>query len=122
LALGWMIDSLQKDFTLNTAANNIPTASAELVGTTTPATNPAIAIDCIRTVPASLPSCPQTANFAPVDSLTIDETLTTQANSIVTALTDTIGQIQVVKTPEPVSLALFGVGLLGLGVARRVKR
>jgi len=116
LAAGWLITSLQKDFTVNASPNTSGAASAELIGTTNPLTSPAVAIDCIRTANPSGGSCPQVALFAGVDSLTIDEQLTTAANSVVTALSDTIGQSQV---PEPLSLAVLGVGLLGLGAVRR---
>ena len=116
LVAGWLITSLQKDFTVNASPNSAGPASAELLGSTNPLTSPAVAIDCIRTANPSGGSCPQVAFFNGVDSLTIDEQLTTAANSVVTALSDTIGQSQV---PEPLSIAVLGAGLVGLGYVRR---
>lgn len=117
LALGWRIDDLQKDFTLNASAEGL-FATSTLTGTTNPVTSPAVAINCTRTVNPAVSDCPQTALFAPVDFLLIDETLTTDGNSVVTALTDTISQVQLV-VPEPGALGLLGVGLLGLTWVRR---
>jgi hypothetical protein len=111
-----LIDDLQKDFTLNASVEGL-FASSTLTGTTTPPTSPPIAIDCTRTVNPAASDCPQTAVFSPVDFLIIDETLTTDSNSIVTALTDTISQVSV--APEPGALGLLGVGLLGLCLVRK---
>lgn len=110
------IVALQKDFTLNSNVLGAP-ATATLTGTTNPTTSPPVAINCTRTVNPNSSTCPETDGFAPVLSLTIDETMTTGTNAVVTALTDTIFQAAVV--PEPASLGLLGLGLLGLGVIRR---
>src|SRR5215469_1340515 len=99
-ALGWRINSLQKDFTLNSPGGP---AISELQGVTVPLTSPPVNIDCFRAVNTTIPTgsapCPETASFAPVTDINIDETLIADANSRIGALTDTIGQIQAV--PEP---------------------
>jgi len=109
------IVGLEKDFTLNSNVQGAP-ATATLTGVTNPLTNPPVAISCTRTVNPSSGDCPDAALFAAVTSLTIDETLTTGTNAVVTALTDTIFQAAI---PEPAALGILGMGLLGLAAVRR---
>jgi hypothetical protein len=112
LSQGFLITDLEKDFTLNASVAGV-TAGAVLSGNTT--ADPAFAFSCNRTVNPSGGTCPETDVFSPVAQMTVDETIATGSNAIVTALTDTISQTAP-AVPEPSSLAILGVALGAMGL------
>jgi len=88
LSNGFLINDLEKDFTVN-ASPASASATATLTGTTNPAS---INFSCTRHVNPQSATCPETHVFTPVAQLTVNETITTGTNAIVTAITDTISQ------------------------------
>ena len=116
-ANGFLIDNLEKDFTLNSNPAGTP-ASATLTGFGTPLSGTALSFNCTRSVNPSSGTCPETQFLTGLTSqLTVVETVTTGVNAVVTGLTDSVSQKS--SVPEPASLAIIGSALLGFGWAYR---
>jgi hypothetical protein len=112
LAPGWAIVGLEKDFTFNASTPGLFASAALTGGVTSPFVVP---FSCSRDVNPAAATCPENHSFAPVDEISVSQTITTDANALVTAITDTI--IQAESVSEPGVLAMLGtaLGLLWLG-------
>jgi hypothetical protein len=96
LSQGFLINALQKDLTFNGVDASLPATATLTGGVTAPVI---VAFNCNRTINPSGGTCPETHGFAAVPQITVDQTITTSPNAVVTALTDTI--VQVAPVPEP---------------------
>jgi hypothetical protein len=110
---GFLINSLEKDLTFNAISTTLATAT--LTGGVTAPT--VVAFSCNRTINPIGGTCPETHAFGAVQQISVSQQIATSAGAVVTALTDTIGQVAPVS--EPGTLLLLGTALLGLGLGRR---